>query len=110
MVRQVTLFDTTLRDGEQAPMNAMSVDTKVMLFKQIAATGIDRIEAGFPAASQSDYEAASLILQEETGAAVSLFARATRRDIECCLELAGNRRDLEIQILVTGSEVGVGSG
>ncbi|WP_298464074.1 hypothetical protein [uncultured Erythrobacter sp.] len=105
MVAEITLFDTTLRDGEQAPMNAMSVETKVDLFNRIAMSGIDRIEAGFPAASPIDYEAVSQILQQPTNASLSLFARATRGDIDCCLELAGNRRDLQIQILVTGSEI-----
>jgi 2-isopropylmalate synthase len=104
MRRKVTFFDTTLRDGEQAPMNAMSTAAKVDLFRKLSAAKLDVIEAGFPAASDIDREAVAEILRMETAAKVCLFARAARSDLDCCLDLIGNRRDIQVQVLVTGSE------
>src|SRR6266571_5262748 len=54
MARDVIIFDTTLRDGEQAPGNAMSPEAKLRLARQLDTLGVDVIEAGFPAASQGD--------------------------------------------------------
>ena len=52
---QVLIFDTTLRDGEQAPGNSLSPEEKLRLARQLDALGVDIIEAGFPAASEDDY-------------------------------------------------------
>ncbi len=104
MTRKISFFDTTLRDGEQAPMNAMSTGAKVDLFRRLSAARLDVIEAGFPAASDIDREAVAEILRVETAAKVCLFARAARSDLDTCLDLIGNRRDIQVQVLVTGSE------
>ncbi len=55
--RQLIIFDTTLRDGEQAPGFSMRIDEKLKLARQIATLGADVIEAGFPIASEADAEA-----------------------------------------------------
>ena len=52
MARNVLIFDTTLRDGEQAPGNTMTPEEKLRLARQLDALGVDIIEAGFPAASE----------------------------------------------------------
>jgi len=103
--RTVTVFDTTLRDGEQAPQNTMSVATKCALFREIDAAGVDVIEAGFPAASPADYAAVEQILATPRRAKVSLFARANPDDLACCLRAIGDARDIQVQVLVTGSEI-----
>ena len=55
MTRRVMVFDTTLRDGEQAPGNSLSVEEKVRLARQLEVLGVDVIEAGFPASSETDF-------------------------------------------------------
>ena len=54
---RLTIFDTTLRDGEQAPGFSMRVQEKLTLARQLATLGVDVIEAGFPIASEADAEA-----------------------------------------------------
>jgi len=53
---RLTIFDTTLRDGEQAPGFSMRIDEKLKLARQLATLGVDLIEAGFPIASEADAE------------------------------------------------------
>ena len=55
MARDIIIFDTTLRDGEQAPGNTMTPEEKLRLARQLDALGVDVIETGFPAASEGDY-------------------------------------------------------
>ena len=55
MGKNVIIFDTTLRDGEQAPGNSLSPEEKLRLARQLDALGVDVIEAGFPAASDGDF-------------------------------------------------------
>jgi 2-isopropylmalate synthase len=76
------IFDTTLRDGEQAPGFSLGVDQKVVLAKQLEALGVDVIEAGFPIASEADAEAVrrvSLALESTT---VAALARCVPGDID----------------------------
>ena len=59
--KRLTIFDTTLRDGEQAPGFSMRIDEKLTLARQLAALGVDVIEAGFPIASNADAESVRLV-------------------------------------------------
>ena len=56
MKEQVLIFDTTLRDGEQSPGNTMNSQEKLRVAKQLETLGVDIIEAGFPIASEGDFE------------------------------------------------------
>jgi 2-isopropylmalate synthase len=81
----VRIFDTTLRDGEQSPGASLTVPEKVKVAKQLAALGVDVIEAGFPAASPGDLDAVQRIAGEigsGDGPIVAGLARATPRDID----------------------------
>jgi 2-isopropylmalate synthase len=78
----VRIFDTTLRDGEQAPGCTMSRDEKLQVAHQLARLGVDVIEAGFPAASPGDFDAVRAIAEEVTGPVICGFARATEADID----------------------------
>ena len=71
MTRRVLVFDTTLRDGEQSPGFSMNIAEKVTLAKQLARLGVDIIEAGFPVASEGDFQAVVAIHPQ-----ISLFAIA----------------------------------
>ncbi len=77
----IKIFDTTLRDGEQAPGFSMTTAEKVRLAKQLEKLGVDVIEAGFPAASPDDFLAVQLIANTLTKTEVCGLARAMENDI-----------------------------
>ncbi|MFZ9708818.1 MAG: 2-isopropylmalate synthase [Steroidobacteraceae bacterium] len=78
----VIIFDTTLRDGEQAPGCSMTLPEKLRVAKALAELGVDVIEAGFPAASPGDWEAVNAVAREVQGPIICGLARCTRGDIE----------------------------
>ena len=79
---QVCIFDTTLRDGEQAPGFSMHTGEKLQLAHQLDALGVDIIEAGFPIASTSDAEAVRSIATEVRRPVIAALARANTADLE----------------------------
>ena len=79
---RVRFFDTTLRDGEQSPGASMNTAEKVRLAIQLEKLGVDIIEAGFPAASQGDFEAVSQIAGKLTRTEIAGLARANKEDID----------------------------
>ena len=79
---KVRIFDTTLRDGEQAPGIALDPDQKVAIAHQLCRLGVDIIEAGFPVSSPGDFEAVSRIAREVTGPVIAALARAEPGDID----------------------------
>jgi 2-isopropylmalate synthase len=81
----VRIFDTTLRDGEQAPGFSMNTGEKLRLARQLEKLGVDVIEAGFPIASKGDFEAVRAVAGEIRDSAVAGLARAKREDIEAAL-------------------------
>lgn len=84
-VDQVRIFDTTLRDGEQAPGCTMTLEEKLEVARQLARLNVDIIEAGFPAASPGDWAAVHEIAREvgtPNGPIIAALARANRDDIE----------------------------
>ena len=81
---KVLIFDTTLRDGEQSPGATMSLSEKIEIATLLDEMGVDIIEAGFPIASEGDFEAVSEISKVIKGASVCGLARANKVDIERC--------------------------
>jgi 2-isopropylmalate synthase len=82
----VLLFDTTLRDGEQAPGFSMRLDEKLLLARQLDLLGVDIIEAGFPIASADDAEAVRRIGQEIRRPVIAALSRTADKDIDCAGE------------------------
>jgi 2-isopropylmalate synthase len=82
----VRIFDTTLRDGEQSPGASMNLEEKMRIANVLEGMGVDIIEAGFPIASDGDFECVNQIAKTITKATVCGLARATRADIERCAE------------------------
>ena len=78
----VVVFDTTLRDGEQAPGASMDIDQKIRVARALQRLHVDVIEAGFPAASPGDFEAVRAVARELDGPTVCALARADKRDID----------------------------
>jgi 2-isopropylmalate synthase len=79
---QVRIFDTTLRDGEQAPGFSLRPSEKVLLARQLDLLGVDIIEAGFPIASPADAEAVRQIATEVRRPVIACLARCHRADLE----------------------------
>jgi 2-isopropylmalate synthase len=79
---RITIFDTTLRDGEQAPGFSLRPDEKLQLARQLDSLGVDVIEAGFPIASPADADAVRRIAHEVRRPIVACLARCRREDIE----------------------------
>jgi 2-isopropylmalate synthase len=83
---RVLIFDTTLRDGEQSPGATMSLDEKLQIATLLDEMGVDIIEAGFPIASEGDFEAVSDIARLARNAVICGLARANFADIDRCWE------------------------
>ncbi|HVD93853.1 MAG TPA: 2-isopropylmalate synthase [Vicinamibacterales bacterium] len=79
---RLTIFDTTLRDGEQAPGFSLRIDEKLKLARQLRTLGVDIIEAGFPIASEADAEAVRMVSTHVRGPVIAALARCNARDIE----------------------------
>ena len=79
---RLVIFDTTLRDGEQSPGFSMNTEEKLVLARQLAALGVDIIEAGFPIASDDDAHAVALISTEIRGPVIAALSRCNPADIE----------------------------
>ena len=102
---RLMIFDTTLRDGEQAPGCSMTLREKLRVATALAELGVDIIEAGFPAASPGDFEAVKKIAAEGTGPIICGLARCNTQDIEraaLALEPATRKR---IHVFVATSEI-----
>ena len=78
----LTIFDTTLRDGEQAPGFSMRMDEKLKLARKLTALGVDIIEAGFPIASDADAEGVRMVASHIRGPVIAALARCNANDIE----------------------------
>ena len=81
-VDRIRIFDTTLRDGEQAPGCSMTVSEKLRVAKALSELNVDIIEAGFPAASPGDFEAVKAIAERNLGPVICGLARCNAADIE----------------------------
>ncbi|HKY95612.1 MAG TPA: 2-isopropylmalate synthase, partial [Kiloniellales bacterium] len=79
---RVVIFDTTLRDGEQSPGCSMNLEEKLKVAAQLEEMGVDIIEAGFPIASNGDFEAVREVSKLVKTSRVAGLARATRKDID----------------------------
>ena len=79
---RLTIFDTTLRDGEQAPGFSLRIDEKLALARQLRTLGVDIIEAGFPITSDADAEAVRMVSTHVQGPVIAALARCRPKDIE----------------------------
>ena len=79
--RRISIFDTTLRDGEQSPGCSMNVHEKLRMAFQLQQLGVDIIEAGFPVSSDGDFEAVKLLAENVRGTKIAALARCKTEDI-----------------------------
>jgi len=79
--QRITIFDTTLRDGEQSPGCSMNLEEKIRLARQLQRLGVDVVEAGFPIASEGDFSAVRAVADACREATVAALCRTTEADI-----------------------------
>ncbi len=102
---QITIFDTTLRDGEQSPGCSMNVEEKLRMAQQLDRLGVDVIEAGFPIASEGEFQAVRLVAKSVRRPKIAALARCTTLDVERAaqaLEVAANAR---IHLVLATSDI-----
>ena len=102
---RVLIFDTTLRDGEQSPGATMTFDEKMEVAEMLDALGVDVIEAGFPIASNGDFEAVSEIARRVQNAVVCGLARAALKDIDRAAEAVRHAKRPRIHTFLSTSPV-----
>ena len=101
----VKIFDTTLRDGEQAPGYSMSIDEKVRMARQLEALEVDVIEAGFAIASPGDFESVRQISQAVERPVVASLARALDKDIEAAWDAVKGAKRARIHTFIATSDL-----
>lgn len=105
MVSKVTFYDTTMRDGEQTIGVNFSIDEKIEIAKELDNYGVAAIEAGFPAASQKDFEEVKRIAEVVTNAKVVGLARMVRNDINAVIEATKNAKHPMIHVCIATSPI-----
>jgi len=101
--RRITIFDTTLRDGEQSPGIALQPDEKAEIAVQLERLGVDVIEAGFPISSPGDFEGVQAVAQTVTNATVAALARTEADDLEAAAEAVSGARHSRIHVFIATS-------
>ena len=97
---EVLIFDTTLRDGEQSPGATMTHDEKLEIAEMLDDMGVDIIEAGFPIASEGDFNAVSEIAKLSKSATICGLARANYKDIDRCWEAVKHAKSPRIHTFI----------
>ena len=102
---RVIIFDTTLRDGEQAAGGRMNIQEKLEIARQLEKLGVDVIEAGFPISSPSDFEAVSTIAKEVRTPVICALARALPQDIDRAWEAIKEAEHPRIHVFLSASDI-----
>lgn len=101
---RVIIFDTTLRDGEQSPGISLDQGEKVEIAEQLARLGVDVIEAGFPIASQGDFESVQAIAKSVRGPVICGLSRTALGDVDRCWEAIESAERRRIHVFIATSE------
>ncbi len=101
----VTVFDTTLRDGEQSPGASMNTEEKLRVAQVLERLRVDVIEAGFPISSQGDFDAVKLVADKIRGCQVAGLARANREDIDRAWEALKGGENPRIHTFIATSAI-----
>jgi 2-isopropylmalate synthase len=102
---RVYIFDTTLRDGEQSPGSSMNTEEKLILARQLEKLGVDIIEAGFPVASEGDFNAVRQIAREIKKSQVAGLARANKADIDRAWQAIRDAAHPRIHTFISSSDI-----
>ncbi len=104
-MKKIIIFDTTLRDGEQTAGVSLNIHEKLQIAHQLARLGVDVIEAGFPIASQGDFDAVRAVAEEVRGAVIAGLARALEKDIQRAAEALRPAEKPRIHVFLATSEI-----
>ncbi len=102
---RITVFDTTLRDGEQSPGCSMNIQEKLRMAHQLERLGVDVIEAGFPIASDGDFEAVQAISAVIQKPVIAALSRACKPDIERAAQALKGARRARIHTFIATSDI-----
>lgn len=105
MSEQIQIFDTTLRDGEQSPGIALSLEEKVAIGQQLGRLGVDVIEAGFPVNSESEFRAVQAVAQQVEGPVIAALARAQTLDINKAAHAVADAERPRIHTFISTSDI-----
>src|ERR1700694_1286023 len=100
---RVIIFDTTLRDGEQSPGISLDVAEKLEIAEQLARLGVDYIEAGFPVASQGDFEAVGARAKSVRGPVIAGLSRTHIADVDRCWDALKHAERARIHVFISTS-------
>jgi 2-isopropylmalate synthase len=104
-MQPITIFDTTLRDGEQSPGASMTPDEKLRMALQLEKLGVDVIEAGFAASSEADFRAVQAIARSIQGAAVCALARTNPTDVAQAVAAVREAARPRVHVFIATSEL-----
>ncbi|MCE2463382.1 MAG: 2-isopropylmalate synthase, partial [Dehalococcoidia bacterium] len=102
---KITIFDTTLRDGEQSAGIGLTGDEKLEIARQLARLRVDVIEAGFAASSPGDFEAVKTIAREVKGPVITSLARAHPVDVDQAWEDLKEGEKPRIHVFLSSSDI-----
>lgn len=105
MSKQIYIFDTTLRDGEQSPGVSLNMQEKLEIAKQLDSLGVDAIEAGFPIASRGDFEGVKAIAQNIRRPVIVALARTVKQDIDRAWEAIQYAAKPRIHTFIATSDI-----
>jgi len=105
MTNRVHIFDTTLRDGEQSPGCSMTVSEKLRMAKKLVELGVDTLEAGFPIASEGDFEAVDTISRTFPEVQVAALARACKLDVERAARALEKAKNPRLHTFIATSDI-----
>jgi len=105
MAEKIFIFDTTLRDGEQSPGCSMNLEEKLKMGLQLERLNVDIIEAGFPIASEGDFEAVRALSAELEKPTIAALSRANRMDIERAWEAVKGAKHPRIHTFIATSDI-----
>ncbi len=105
MSNRIHIFDTTLRDGEQSPGASMDNNAKIQMAQQLDRLGVDIIEAGFPIASQDEFESVTRVAKAVKNARVAGLARALDKDIDRAAAALEHARNPVLHTFIATSEI-----
>src|SRR5258706_14869029 len=105
MSDRVYIFDTTLRDGEQSPGCSMTVPEKLRMARKLVELGVDIMEAGFPIASQGDFDAVDAVSRESHEVRVAALCRANKLDVECAGRALAHAKKPLIHTFIATSDI-----